>query len=219
MNEKLIAIVQEYVEKLFRENAPPENIYHNLEHTKDVVAAASEIALAEEIAGEDIEIILIAAWFHDSGCIIVCKGHEDISSKYARSFLESINYPEDKIKKVLSVITATKVPQNPKNKLEEVLCDADLHHLGTKDFDEKGYLLRQEIEKRGDGVFNDEKWLHHSFEFLKGHHFFTSYAKEKYGIQKNINLTKIAKQLESIKEKKEKVLAERNRANRNNKEN
>ena len=68
--------------------------------------------------------------------------------------------------------------------------------------------LRQEIEKRGDGVFSDDKWLHHSFEFLKGHHFFTSYAKEKYGIQKNINLTKIAKQLESIKEKKEKVEVE-----------
>ena len=33
------------------------------------------------------------------------------------------------------LILATKVPQKPKNKLEKIICDADLDYLGREDFD------------------------------------------------------------------------------------
>ena len=35
---------------------------------------------------------------------------------------------------IASCIMATKLPRNPKNLLEEIICDADTYHLGTKDF-------------------------------------------------------------------------------------
>lgn len=33
--------------------------------------------------------------------------------------------------------------------MEEIICDADLHHLGMKDIEARGELLRQEFEMKG----------------------------------------------------------------------
>ena len=199
MRQDFIDTVQEQVKQIFNENAPPENVYHNLSHTTEVVSAVKEIAAAEGVGDDDLEILLIAAWFHDSGYVKTCKGHEEVSVEYVREFLQSIKYPEDKIKEIESLISTTKMPQSPKNHLEEILCDADLHHIGMKGFEEKGDLLRLEYEKRCKEVCTDQKWLEISLKFINQHHFFTRYAKEKFGIQKNINFIKIEKQLKKLK--------------------
>jgi len=201
MNKEIVNKAHQYVQKIFNEHAPPENVYHNLSHTTEVVSAAKEIAAAEGVSDDDLELLIIAAWFHDSGYVKTCKGHEEVSVGYVKEFLQSINYPEDKIKKIESLITITKVPQSPKNHLEEILCDADLSHIGMKGFEEKGDLLRLEYEKRGGKVFADQEWLEISLEFLNQHNFFTSYAKEKFGIQKNIHFIKIEKQLKKLRKK------------------
>jgi HD-GYP domain-containing protein (c-di-GMP phosphodiesterase class II) len=201
MNEDIINKAHQYVQKLFSEHAPPENVYHNLSHTTEVVSAVKEIAAAEGIGDDDLELLIIAAWFHDSGYVKVCKGHEEVSIEYVNEFLNTINYPEDKTKKIVSLIEATKMPQSPKNHLEEILCDADLHHLGTKSFEEKGDLFRLEIENRGDGICTDQEWLEISERFFNNHNFFTGHAKEQFGIQKNINFIKIEKQLKKLKKK------------------
>jgi len=201
MNKEIVNKAHQYVQKIFNEHAPPENVYHNLSHTTEVVSAVKEIAAAEGVGDDDLELLIIAAWFHDSGYVKTCKGHEEVSVGYVKEFLQSINYPEDKIKKIESLITITKVPQSPKNHLEEILCDADLSHIGMKGFEEKGDLLRLEYEKRGGKVFADQEWLEISLEFLNQHNFFTSYAKEKFGIQKNIHFIKIEKLLKKLRKK------------------
>lgn len=201
MSDEFINRIEDYVETLLKDNTPPENVYHNLRHTNEVVAAVKEIAAAEGVTGDDLELLIVAAWFHDAGYVKTCKGHEEVSAKYAREFLRSIDYVEEKIKTIESLILATKVPQTPKNNLEEILCDADLRHIGMKDFEEKGDLLRLEFEKRSDKICTDQEWLERSFQFFNKHHFFTDYAKEKFGIQKNINLIKIEKQLKKLKKK------------------
>jgi len=201
MNEGIINKAHQYVQNILNEQAPPENVYHNLNHTTEVVDAVKEIAAAEGVDGDDLELLIIAAWFHDAGYVRVCKGHEEVSIEYVKEFLKLNKYPHEKTEKIISMIRATKVPQSPKNHLEEILCDADLHHLGTRIFEEKGDLFRLEIEKRGDGVCSDQEWLEISERFFKNHNFFTRYAKEKFGIQKNINFIKIEKQLKKLKKK------------------
>ncbi len=209
MREEFLNQVRDYVRNYFRENSPPENVYHNLTHTSEVVDAVKEIAKAEGINDDDLELILIAAWFHDLGYVKTCNGHEDISIEYAKNFLNDKNYPAKKIQKITSLIDATRIPHNPKNKLEEILCDADLCHLGTKNTEQKGDLFRLEMEKRGDKVATDEEWLKISRDFMNQHRFFTNYAIEKFGVQKNINLIKIEKQLKKLKKKhKDSILKE-----------
>ncbi|MGB5848723.1 MAG: Pycsar system effector family protein [Ignavibacteriaceae bacterium] len=201
MNEDIINKAHQYVQNIFNEHAPPENVYNNLNHTTEVVAAVKEIAAADGVGDDDLELLIIAAWFHDSGYVKICKGHEEVSIGYVKEFLNTNNYPEDKAEKIISLIQATKIPQSPKNHLEEILCDADLHHLGTKSFEEKGDLFRLEIENRGDDLCTDLEWLEISEKFFKNHNFFTGFAKEKFGIQKNINFIKIEKQLKKLKKK------------------
>ena len=94
MSKELIDSVEEHVQQIFKEHAPPENIYHNLVHTSEVVSASKEIAKEEGITDDELELIVIAAWFHDSGYVKICKGHEEISIEYAKEY-PGFNYFDD----------------------------------------------------------------------------------------------------------------------------
>jgi len=190
--------VENFVIDLFAEKSIAENIYHSILHTTEVVDVAKRIGNAEAISLTDIEIVLIACWFHDTGHFHCCHGHEDQSAEYAKKYLENIFYPNDGIEKIVGCIKATQIPQNPKNQLEKIICDADLHHLGGKDIKERGDLLRQEFELRGIKKLSDIEWLSVSIEFFNNHHFFTDYAKKHYGIQKEINIERMKKKLEEL---------------------
>ncbi|MDP2362450.1 MAG: HD domain-containing protein [Ignavibacteria bacterium] len=194
----LLNKVENYVRDLFTEKSKAENLYHSILHTTEVVGVAERIGYAEAISSSDMEILLIACWFHDTGHFHCCHGHEDQSAEYARAYFKNEFYPNDSIEKVVGCIKATQVPQNPKNLLEKIICDADLHHLGEKDIKERGDLLRQEFELREIKKLSDIEWLTFSIEFFNNHHFFTDYAKEHYGIQKDINIERMKKKLEEL---------------------
>ena len=87
MNEENVNKAHQYVQNIFNELAPPENVYHNLSHTTEVVSAVKEIAAAEGVSADDLELLVIAAWFHDSGYVKTCKGHEEVSVGYVKEFL------------------------------------------------------------------------------------------------------------------------------------
>lgn len=202
MNTELIKKVENHISEIYRKNVSDDNCYHNLVHTIEVVNVASELAKSMNVSGDDEELLIIAGWFHDVGYIEKCEGHEEVSAKMAIEFLDSQNYPKDKIRKVEDLIKATKIPQRPKNLLQEIICDADLHHLGVNDFDEKGEMLRCEIEKYMDKKFSDSDWLKNNIMFYKHQEYFTKAAKARFEVQKNINFNKIKEKLQKIEKKK-----------------
>ena len=97
---------------------------------------------------------------------------------------------DDKIERVKSAIKATKMPQRPKNKLEEILCDADLSHLGSQDFFEVSASLRREWHALGEEELSDEEWIKQNLDFLRQHEYFTAYGKETFSERKAKNLKK-----------------------------
>lgn len=189
----IIKQAEEFVTHLFKEKSPAENMYHDTTHTTEVVKNAEEIGKASGLTDADLEIVLIAAWFHDLGYIEQSEDHEALGSEYARNFLAEQDYPREKIDKVANCILATKVPQKPKNLLEEVLCDADLLHFGKENFFDKNELFRIEFERRSAKIFNEFEWLKNNIDFLVSHKFFTKYARENYEEQKNQHLLKLQK--------------------------
>jgi len=197
-SNSIIISVEKYVKNLITKVMVDDKKYHNLDHTLEVVKVSKEIASAEKVTSEELEFLEIAAWFHDTGHIVCCDGHEVQSSVYANEFLIKESYPKSKIKTIVSCINSTKIPQSPKNKIDEILCDADLHHLGLPDIEEKGKLLRQELELKGLKKFNDLDWLKTSFNFLNQHKYFTAYAKEKYNSQKQINLLNLGNKIKRL---------------------
>ncbi len=189
MNTNLLIKTEKYVEELLSSRCPQHYRYHNFLHIKSVVNAAITISENEMINEHDKEIIILACLFHDIGYLDICDGHEARSCEYARKFLLKEAYPESDIEKIESCILATKIPQQPKNKLEMIVCDADLHHLGSVDFLEVGNNLRFEIELIHKINFTDETWLEKTISFNRSHSYFTDYAKKVYGQRKEANVS------------------------------
>ncbi len=199
MNIDILSKVKEFVGTTFRKKSSENNYYHNFTHTAEVVKAADEIADALGVNYQDKEALLIAAWFHDIGHIETCEGHEDVGIKLAQKFLQENNYSEAGINKVISLINATRMPRNPQNILDKIICDADLHHLGTNNYEKRNQLYKNEIEALQGNIIKEEDWLQNNLEFLKYHKFYTDFAKQKYDTQKNINYIKTKKKLKKVK--------------------
>ncbi len=188
--QTLIHESEQHVRNLFHSKQAKHLVYHNLNHTREVVHHCEHMADIYGIEGEDEVALLVAAWFHDTGYLKgPSKGHEDESKKIARDFLKGLGADRQLIEKVESCIEATKVPQQPKNLIEEILCDADLYHLGTDGFYERSLLLREEINlhKKDDPVSKKE-WRQQNVKFLESHHYFTQHAKEFLDPVKKRNL-------------------------------
>lgn len=194
--------VKSYVFNLFKNSLPIEAVYHNFDHTNQVVEASNEIALAENISKENLEVVLIAAWFHDTGYTVGVEKHEEESKKIATAYLTKKGLSTEIIAKVNDLITATVMPQNPKNKLEEIICDADLYHLGVESFNSKSNLLRSEFELLCNKSCTNLEWQEHNDAFLAEHKYFTDFAFEKLNPQKTLNRLKIQKDIKKATAKK-----------------
>lgn len=203
--KNILELVENHAIQVLTNEVPAQFCYHNLDHTKAVVEAATEIAIAEKLDPSMREWIAIAAWFHDLGYSKSAEHHEKMSAELAEQFLAAIDYPADKIERVKDCILATVMPQQPKGKDEEVLCDADLYHLSTSEFKERSKLLRKEWQSSTDKSFDNKDWRKLNFEFLKSQSYFTAYAKEHFEEGKLQNLMTIKKEIKSKKKAKQKA--------------
>jgi predicted metal-dependent HD superfamily phosphohydrolase len=176
--QHLLQEARQYVTGIFTNKVDPAFVYHNLDHTKEVVEAADLMASRLNLPEEDKPALLLAAWFHDTGYSAgQPKRHEEVSRDIAADFLQSRGIDQLTIDKVSNAIMATKWPQSPTNLLEQILCDADLSHLGMSIFPEKNKLLRQELNLLFDNKLSKKEWRQKNIFFLQQHRYFTEYGK------------------------------------------
>jgi len=193
--------VKTFVFNLFKERLPLNTVYHNQNHTSYVVKAANEIGLSQNLSEDELESVLLAAWFHDTGYIEGAKNHEERSMDIVTTYLTERNFSKEKITQVNALIKATKIPQEPKGKLEEIICDADMSHLGRISFKEESKLLRLEREQLVNEFLNDLDWLEQTEQFLSKHQYFTDYAFENWNAQKTLNWLNVKSAIKKIKVK------------------
>ncbi|MFA7288306.1 MAG: Pycsar system effector family protein [Melioribacteraceae bacterium] len=201
MLKEIIKNSEDYVFDLLRKESKPEKFYHSISHTLDVIKYSQLIGASEQLSEDDLEILYIAAAFHDLGYIYIDEGHEEKSAVMAEAFLKSQNYPQEKINKIKECILSTNVPQKPKTLIENILCDADLNHLGSKSFFEKNDLYRAELESKRDQSISEIGWLESTIKFVTSHKYFTNYAKENFEERKEKNIKRLKKQLKKKIEK------------------
>ena len=194
----LLEEIETYVSRFITEQIPARYIYHDLQHTRNVVQSAEEIAAYYSLSEDDLEILRIAAWFHDLGYDQGPEGHERRSAEHARRYLEEKGYPEEKIRTIEDCILATKLPANPKSNLQEILCDADLNHLGKKTYWERCSRVRQELNAIKDLVMSDSEWVDFELNFLTKHQYFTSAARTLYDKRKKKHLRQLMKQKQRL---------------------
>lgn len=200
--QHLVQRVKDYINIFYSDHPNKEIIYHNQEHTKAVVDAATQIANHYQLNDHDFFIVITAAYFHDLGYYVgEPKGHEDKSADMAEDFLKRLEVGDDIISKVKGCIQATKMPQQPQNLLEQIVCDSDLFHLGTAEFAERNKLMRKEAETIRQVAITKDEWRSSTIKFLESHHYHTDYARLLLETTKAENIEKLKKKLD----RKEKV--------------
>jgi hypothetical protein len=95
---------------------------------------------------------------------------------------------------ILGLIRATKIPQNPSNLLEKIICDADLDYLGREDFWEIGNKLFEELKTLG-LISNKYEWNQNQLVFLENHSYFTNASQKLRNERKHQNLLEIKARL------------------------
>lgn len=190
----IIARTEEFVFDLFKHTLPDYLVYHTYAHSESVTKTARKLAQDTELGEEGVEVVMLASLLHDTGYTELYKGHEEISVRIAAEYLRSQAYAQEKIEVVLGCIRATRIPQSPRNILEEIVADADLASLGKKSFFEQSELLRIEWERAQGRHYTDEEWLEQNIDLLSKHTFFTRAAQERYAPRQAENLRRLYKQ-------------------------
>ncbi|MCI5082237.1 MAG: HD domain-containing protein [Saprospiraceae bacterium] len=174
--------------------------YHGLHHTLDVLHVAEELCYLEKISPYETILVKTAALFHDSGFTVSGKEHERLGCQLAKIHLPEYGYTPSEVRRICGMIMATKIPQSPKNELEQIICDADLDYLGRDDFYDIGGTLYEEL--RANDVLNTEQaWNQLQVQFLEKHHFFTETARRRRTARKQRYLNELKRLVASYEKK------------------
>lgn len=196
METELIKRARQYAEETFAHPEFKKYIYHNLDHTLEVVSAVDTIGNQSNLTEDELESAVIAAWFHDIGYLSGGTNHEENGVQMAREVLTNWGTPSQKIKAVTDAILSTRTPQQPESLVSNVLCDADLYHLATGRCQEKGEKLRAEMKLISGKEMTDQEWIANTLAFMEDHHYHTPYGKTILEKDKKKNSKKLRKQLE-----------------------
>ena len=177
------------LDKLERE-LPEFLFYHNYKHTIDVVNQAELIGYGEGVDDEAILLLMTAALFHDAGHTIGYDNHEYFGTQIAREWLPKFKYTENQIDEICEIIMATKLPPEPKNLLQTIICDSDLDYLGRSDFIPVSNTLYEEL-KAQNKMASLNAWNKIQVKFLSVHHFFTKTANSLREVNKQAQIERI----------------------------
>ena len=197
-NNNILYKAEKLATDILQHQLSPKLTYHNYNHTKMVVDAANTIGSADDLQEDDLETVLLAAWFHDTGHRDAYEGHEEKSKLIAEEFLKAENVHSDKIEKVAACILATKEGKAPNNKLEETLCDADMFHLSKKSYEDYANQLRLEWEVMKNEKYTDLEWCQKNLEFISRNKFRTKYGQEVLAGKKDKVRDKLQKKVSKL---------------------
>lgn len=196
--EEIINKSIEYISNLYSKADNTKLLFHNLDHALEVQNNIVEIGEYSGLTAKEIFLLRLAAIFHDTGWIENKEDHESHSVLIAEKFLANNGVADNDIKIISDLIKITNTNLTPNTILEKVIRDADILHVGRKDFNKKSQLLRSEKELNLNKYFNDKQWLEKNIEFLEANHFFTDYAKQRYQSEKEKNILKLKNKREVI---------------------
>lgn len=189
--QKATEQVQNFIQNFYSESLNTGRIYHNLQYSQELVNRATEIAGHYQIEPKRLFVIQTAAWFNT-----LCY-HENPDSYYKRSariadkFLRKISAPQEVIKGVTEAILVTRIPQQPKDLVEQIVCDAHMYYLGLDDFENRSRLIRKELELITGKKISKEEWRLRNIQLLQNHRFKTDHARALLEEQQKRNLAQL----------------------------
>jgi len=183
--------IQEIILDKLEKELPAYLYYHNVKHTVDVVTEVELIGWGEGVSDEEILLLKTAGLFHDAGHTVDYDTHEYQGTLFAREMLPKYNYTPEQIDHICEIIMSTKLPPEPQNLLEAIICDSDLDYLGRSDFIPVSNTLYQELKEQNKiGSLND--WNKLQVKFISGHQYFTKTARSLREVNKQKQIERIS---------------------------
>ncbi len=174
----LVAEAKELVTNILTRELSENCLFHTINHTLEVLNNAEIIGTYSKLNQNDMNVLRVSALFHDVGYVDIYDDHEIISAARATAFLRNRNVDEGSIKQVEAAILSTKMPQSPKDKISEILCDSDLMYLTFDDYFDQIDLMRIEWEKVGKARLNSNEFHVQSLDFFKQHKYHSDYGRK-----------------------------------------
>jgi uncharacterized protein len=198
INKQTVKSVFRFVEAYLAAELSPNFLFHSFNHTRAVTKHAESIAKNMNLNEDELNILRVSALFHDIGYVKTYDGHERVSAAMARQFLENEEIEPAQISKVVDAILSTKVPQQPKDLISKILCDADLMNLTYDNYFESAANLWLEWKKTGWLKLSEKEFHANSLRFFENHKFHTDYAIGKFEIKKKRNYKRIQEKIAEL---------------------
>ena len=189
----LRAAAQQTVFELFRDAKPGTPLlYHGFRRAHDLVAHCKEIARRSDLDEDDLEVLLLAAWFRDACYATGPDGDRERSIALARDFLEK-NGQSDLAEAVAACISGGSDGDGAvdRSDRDKILHDAHLVPLATDRYVEDAGLLRVELEHKRKKPFTDVEWTQECIKYLESHSYSTRYAQLQYNGGRSANLARL----------------------------
>ncbi|HEX7365595.1 MAG TPA: Pycsar system effector family protein [Pelobium sp.] len=196
--------IEQFIFKLFKTELSNYILYHNFAHTHQTVETVKELAEGSDLTEKEVENLIIAAWFHDSGYARDYENHEEESVKIMKEYFGD-KLDNERFKQIEQLILSTKYGTQQTTKSEEIIHDADYVNIGKKNFNKRAELLRCEWEKINKKIYNDLEWAQLQLDFLISKQFKTSAAVHKFGERREKNIEQQRKLIEKSKNDQYKV--------------
>ena len=185
------------------EKLPTDLRYHTIDHTYDVLTDAVTFALLDGLSDRDIELVAIAAAFHDTGFVKQRSMNEPIGAEYAREAMKQLEYTADEIALVEGMVLDTQLKRSPDGFLKQVpttrlsayVLDADLANFGKENFFSQSVLVLEEMLNR---VIKDISsiellnYLMNTERLVDKHQWYTHPAKLLFEMQKIVNADRLS---------------------------
>ncbi|MBI4472850.1 MAG: hypothetical protein HY646_09295 [Acidobacteria bacterium] len=155
----------------------PENLrYHASAHTDEVLSETVLFAICDGVQDRELELLAIAAAYHDAGYIERYPNNEEIGAAMAAEAMQlQGRYSEAEIDQVEQMILSTSFSQTmrrtQRTPLSGYLMDADWGAFGRDDFFEKCQLLIEETGAEPDAFYRQTLELvrNHSWQTPAAH--------------------------------------------------
>ncbi len=174
---RFILEAEKYVENLLQDKLADNFYYHDFKHAMAVKSYVEVIGNECKVNDDELNLLRFASLFHDTGFINSAENHVEHSIEIATQFLNFHQIDKESIDKVKTIIEDTKMPQNPTNKLSEIICDADLMYIAEENCYEHMEAMYEEAMINHAEYSNRNLFDLETIRFFSSHTYFTEYGR------------------------------------------
>ena len=180
---------KEYITQRLVNDLSSDLYYHGAHHTFAVVKAVAQLAALEGVSKPEYNLLLTAAYFHDSGFLFEYSSNELFATQLTKDVLPEFDYSEQEIIEVNKIILATQSHLKPSSLLEEIMCDADHDYIGTDEYYSIAKTLRKELATQG-VRYDDLEWIKIQHTYLTSKHTYYTQTANKLRLPKKEEIIK-----------------------------